>query len=767
MVVYSKDELQDNSEEDLLKKLKGAWCYEQDEPLEIYGILREIVPLSGFSFYVLDGMKHIRSNDILKFPLNYEPSVQSVFIGDPAKFNLKGYKSGDVAKARVTFSPPEEREKHNNPFDLMTTALDSLISIEIEEEFDFSKSTLNYSQIDHDYYLESYLYNLHVKKASKEIERKIKTQESELQKQIEIKKLEVDSQIKGLEDELNKKKADLEIQIESRELEIKSLLLNIENEEKLLKSSNENLKLELSDLDRKKEDAVIKLSELQANMESSQQRLILAKNEYTRFIEDLEKNMSSLNKFIEQKSDMLLQLGLVNEDDVNSLLLNFDKAESREGYRFDEVFSSNYSDAVSYIQAYLWNKGIVYKKSILKDFLALIMSNDLIVLAGDSGSGKTNLVKSFAKAIGGESIIIPVKPNWTSAEDLLGYYNPLESSYLSTIFLDALIEAQKNPNIPYFICLDEMNLARVEYYFADFLSLLEERDEQPMIQLFSSTEGDVLASELSNFISLVNDTSIKLNKDEISSFIDILTDEKFNNKLHEMCGFKDGNSLLKYHSSLKKMINSFLNTPSSIALPKNVRIVGAINIDETTHYLSPKILDRAHVMKFSSPLLEDWDAIQSEVESFDFAINSPVIFEISDLGERKPYPEFDRSLELVKVLIGFVKNYLNPLGIEFGLRTIRQALNYSESLRKVGLPEEAILNNIILHKILPKMLFDGDKSVTEDLDRKDILKNFSDDVKILLSNISTADISSNSIDEFERIIQEAKSNDWVVNYWAR
>ena len=65
------------------------------------------------------------------------------------------------------------------------------------------------------------------------------------------------------------------------------------------------------------------------------------------------------------------------------------------------------------------------------------------------------------------------------------------------------------------------------------------------------------------------------------------------------------------------------------------------------------------------------------------------------------------------------------------------------------------------------MLFDGDKSVTEDLDRKDILKNFSDDVKILLSNISTADISSNSIDEFERIIQEAKSNDWVVNYWAR
>ena len=81
------------------------------------------------------------------------------------------------------------------------------------------------------------------------------------------------------------------------------------------------------------------------------------------------------------------------------------------------------------------------------------------------------LVKSFADAIGGKAFIIPVKPNWTSAEDLLGYYNPLEKKYLATPFLEALLEAQNNPTIPYFICLDEMNLARIEYYFADFLSL--------------------------------------------------------------------------------------------------------------------------------------------------------------------------------------------------------------------------------------------------------------------------------------------------------
>lgn len=739
MEVYSKSDLENDSEEELLAKLKDAWDYDPSESLEVYGTLREIVPLSGFSFYVLDSIKHIRSNEILNFPLSYEPSVQSVFVGDPSKFNLKDYKSGDIARARVTFSPPEEREKHNNPFDLMTTALDGLISIEQEDEvFDFSKSTLHFSKVNDDAYLEEYLYNLHLKKALKEIDRSV-----------------------------NVKKVEIEKQLEQRKLEINENIEELTKEEGLLKTNNDYTKSEISNLESQRDKAVSELSEIRESVSNAQSTLEKSKTEYFKFIENLEQNMASLNETIEQKSEALLQLGLIEQEDINNLLLRYDSSEVRDGHSFEEMFNSNYANAIEYIQAYLWNKGIVYKQSILKDYLALLMSNDLIVLAGDSGSGKTNLVKSFAKAVGGEAIIIPVKPNWTSAEDLLGYYNPLESSYLSTKFLDALIEAQKNPHIPYFICLDEMNLARVEYYFADFLSLLEERDEQPVIQLFSSTEGDVLASELSNFVSLVNDTSIKVKKDEITSFIDVLTDEDFNSKLHEVCGFKDGESLLKYHSSLKKMINSFLNTPSSISLPKNVRIIGAINVDETTHYLSPKILDRAHVMKFSSPLLQDWDAIESEVMEFDIDISKPVIFDISNLGERKPYPEFDRKSELVQTLISLVRDYLNPLGIEFGLRTIRQALNYSEALKLFELSDQVILNNIILHKILPKMLFDGEKNVNDTLTRKDILNQFLDEVRRQLNNLPETDISTNSVLEFEKIIEDAKSNDWVVNYWAR
>ena len=100
MEVYSKSDLENDSEEKLLEKLKDAWDYDQAEALEVYGTLREILPLSGFSFYVLDSITHIRSNEVLKFPLSYEPSVQSVFVGDPSKFSLKDYKSGDIAKAQ-------------------------------------------------------------------------------------------------------------------------------------------------------------------------------------------------------------------------------------------------------------------------------------------------------------------------------------------------------------------------------------------------------------------------------------------------------------------------------------------------------------------------------------------------------------------------------------------------------------------------------------------------------------------------------------------
>ena len=223
----------------------------------------------------------------------------------------------------------------------------------------------------------------------------------------------------------------------------------------------------------------------------------------------------------------------------------------------------------------------------------------------------------------------------------LGYYNPLQKTYLSTPFLEALIEASQNPEVPYFICLDEMNLARVEYYFADFLSVLEERDTDPEIFLYSDEESNHVLSEFNNVIQAIEGLKEKYNKNDITSFYDILKDSQINTELKEILGLSDKVSLISYHSTLRRMLGGILNIPSSIVFPRNVRIIGAINIDETTHYLSPKVLDRAHVIKFDNPLLSDWSAIENEVASSNIENpNYKIKFSIEQFGERKPYPKF-------------------------------------------------------------------------------------------------------------------------------
>jgi DNA replication protein DnaC len=87
---------------------------------------------------------------------------------------------------------------------------------------------------------------------------------------------------------------------------------------------------------------------------------------------------------------------------ISTFLLEAPSNKERgEHISFSQALYSNYSDAVSYIQAYLKERDILYPRHIIENFLTLIRTNDLIILAGDSGSGKTNLVQSFAKAIVG------------------------------------------------------------------------------------------------------------------------------------------------------------------------------------------------------------------------------------------------------------------------------------------------------------------------------------------------------------------------------
>lgn len=710
---YLISDLENYSENELIERLKLAWGYSKTQPFDLIGRLKEI---PGRSISFLEELHSVNDGSALLYPLQGADIRHTVYVGrvNQTKFGDETA-DGKWVTARVQLSPERERKRHSNPFGLAVVNDGLQLLQSIPED-----ATNIETVIDNKVHFEKWILDFYRDKHQKQILEEGENLRAQLEKQ-------------------NK-------QEETRIAELKD---------------------EAKDLSDKVANQKDSLKVLEKDLVVNRQLRDEADAEFNHRKKYMEHQLSKLQLFIDEKAKLLLELDLIDKEDLDSILGSAAEDMGRDGHDFAGVFSSDIVQAVSYVQAYMWKKGVVYSRKVLEDFCALLSTHDLIILAGDSGAGKTNLVKSFAEAIGGEAVVVPVKPNWTSAEDLLGYYNPLEQKYLSTPFLDALFEAARNPDVPYLICLDEMNLARVEYYFADFLSLMEERDQPPEIYLYSDTEAGHLISEAKNFLALVDEAKSKSDKLDVTSFLELMRDKDLNAKLHELCGFQKGDSLLKYHAHLRKLINSYLTTPSAIRLPLNVRIIGTINMDETTHYLSPKILDRSHILRFASPLLADWSQVEAEVEDFKLDLNLPVQLTVEALGGRVQYPFFDRSDPLVEILIHVVRDYLEPLGIEFGLRTVRQACHYSAALKPFGMSENLILNNIILHKILPKLMFDGEKKVDGNIARKDLLIGMKDFFKQQLSGLGNFDAVHNCNDELDRVIRNAEANDWVVNYWSR
>lgn len=143
------------------------------------------------------------------------------------------------------------------------------------------------------------------------------------------------------------------------------------------------------------------------------------------------------------------------------------------------------------------NAGLNYDPLILTRFVSSLAAKPFLILTGLSGSGKTKLAQAFVQWIcesDNQYTIVPVGADWTNREPLLGYPNALKASeYIKpdNRILDILIDANRNPNLPYFLILDEMNLSHVERYFADFLSVMESHEEIPLFPGETPTEEGI------------------------------------------------------------------------------------------------------------------------------------------------------------------------------------------------------------------------------------------------------------------------------------
>lgn len=297
-------------------------------------------------------------------------------------------------------------------------------------------------------------------------------------------------------------------------------------------------------------------------------------------------------------------------------------AASGDSYnRYEERISNknegqikNLYDVVSYVKMYAASreKPFFYSDRDLRAFVAGLASSPIAILQGMSGTGKTSLPKIFCEALMGEISVVPVESSWRDRNELLGYYNDFSKKFTAKQFTCDLYKAgcSRYNNTVYFIVLDEMNLSRVEYYFADFLSVLEDSKDKWLIKLVD-TDMRQLPSEITDEVlkALKKDQS-----DEAQELIEIVNKLYPDNKLDESDDMDvTGNDKLRLitYLSNKRFTNKAktrnlvggpqnLINGNTIRIPKNVWFIGTANRDESTFEITDKVYDRAQVLNFNN-----------------------------------------------------------------------------------------------------------------------------------------------------------------------
>lgn len=200
--------------------------------------------------------------------------------------------------------------------------------------------------------------------------------------------------------------------------------------------------------------------------------------------------------------------------------------------------------------------GLYYDISVIRAFVAAMSCTHLIILQGISGTGKTSLPFAFGKYIYSDATVTPVQPSWKDRSDLLGYYNEFTDSYTETELLCRLYEANLSDDI-YTVVLDEMNIARVEYYFAEFLSLLELPDGASRRMRVTADSRDSDPALFENGTLLLPDnvffTGTANNDDSTLAISDKVCDRAFIIELNSRSKPFAAKSAGRYHISYKKL----------------------------------------------------------------------------------------------------------------------------------------------------------------------------------------------------------------------
>jgi hypothetical protein len=288
-------------------------------------------------------------------------------------------------------------------------------------------------------------------------------------------------------------------------------------------------------------------------------------------------------------------------------------------------------------------------RELLLRYASALLSKRFLIATGLAGSGKTKLAQAFARWLSASHdchMIVPVGADWSGNENVLGYPNGLDKeTYISKPALEIMIRAKSDPDTPYFLILDEMNLSHVERYFADILSVIESEEK---IQLYDGDERKA-----------------------------------------------NGNVI-----------------PACLDVPKNLFIIGTVNVDETTYMFSPKVLDRANVIEFrmeaaelgsflSNPTKPNLSQLDGKGVSFGRAF-------VEASKSQADVPADIKSAYEAEMLLLF--KALQAHGAEFGFRTANEAARFIHFYNLLGRHPTGdtswfnkAMDCVIYQKLLPKL----------------------------------------------------------------
>ena len=331
-------------------------------------------------------------------------------------------------------------------------------------------------------------------------------------------------------------------------------------------------------------------------------------------------------------------------------------------------------------------------------YLTALRTKPFMLLAGISGTGKSRIVRKLAQATNPKEYkneedrwkdnrpenfeLIQVKPNWHNSMDVVGYMSNIPAPhYVFTDFVRFIVKAWQHKDTPYFLCLDEMNLAPVEEYFAEFLSAIESRawDEE------GNYTTDPIIAPFKEFAQDVREDMLK-----------------------QLLGEA-------HHTEANPLAIQF--TEKGLTLPPNLMVMGTVNMDETTFSFSRKVLDRAMSVEMNEVKYDDFLSGQTEL--------MPLLTEWNDKLVNRPQKacEVQEQIDSQKVIdyLKAVNELLESTPFKLGYRAANEAILYVSACQDFAKDDfniEKALDEFTLMKILSRIEGDDSRLAIDEKDER-------------------------------------------------